>query len=137
MCVRDGKNIKRAVCDEKFKVFSKPKFYVKKFKMILFLILKLFIIIIFLTSFLYYYRSYYLKQPCLLTSPIKICKKYFSDRHHLTAPSVSRTHQPDCLPTESADRNASIRLEFDVSDFFAFGSPLGILQAYRKIQVNF
>ncbi|XP_059092969.1 protein retinal degeneration B-like isoform X1 [Tigriopus californicus] len=26
------------------------------------------------------------------------------------------------------------RLDFDVSDFFAFGSPLGILLAYRKIQ---
>ena len=27
------------------------------------------------------------------------------------------------------------RFDFDVSDFFAFGSPLGLLLAYRKIQV--
>ena len=28
-----------------------------------------------------------------------------------------------------------IRFDFDVSDFFAFGSPLGMLLAYRKLQV--
>ena len=29
-----------------------------------------------------------------------------------------------------------IRFDFDVSDFFAFGSPLGMLLAYRKLQVS-
>ena len=28
------------------------------------------------------------------------------------------------------------RFDFDVSDFFAFGSPLGLLLAYRKVQVH-
>ena len=32
---------------------------------------------------------------------------------------------------------ASIALDFDVTDFFVFGSALGNVLAYRKIRVNF
>ena len=56
------------------------------------------------------------------------------DRHHLSAPL--RSHSELSSSESASDRNASVRFDFDVTDFFAFGSPLGILLAYRKIQVG-
>ena len=51
-------------------------------------------------------------------------------------------HDPQFFQSENqaseqlAERTNSTRFDFDVSDFFAFGSPLGIILAYRKIQVS-
>ena len=45
--------------------------------------------------------------------------------------------QSENQPSEQlAERTNSTRFDFDVSEFFAFGSPLGIILAYRKIQVS-
>ena len=42
------------------------------------------------------------------------------------------TLRKDC----NADQDCKIRFDFDVSDFLSFGSPLGMLLAYRKVQVK-
>lgn len=41
------------------------------------------------------------------------------------------------LSSTTTQVNEEIRFDFDVSDFFAFGSPLGMLLAYRKLQVMY
>jgi hypothetical protein len=45
----------------------------------------------------------------------------------------NRQRSPEFFPiTEGAE--AKPRLDFEVTDFFSFGSPLGMLLAFRKIQ---
>ncbi|CAH0548015.1 unnamed protein product [Brassicogethes aeneus] len=46
---------------------------------------------------------------------------------HLVAPSPRRRS------SSTSDQSGQIKLEFDVSDFFMFGSPLALVLAYRKI----
>ena len=61
--------------------------------------------------------------------------------YHFTVVDVI-LHDPQFFQSENqpseqlAERTNSTRFDFDVSDFFAFGSPLGIILAYRKIQVS-
>ena len=45
---------------------------------------------------------------------------------HLSTPTLRK----DCNADDS-----KLRFDFDVSDFLSFGSPLGMLLAYRKVQV--
>ena len=66
-----------------------------------------------------------------------ISKLFFSGNHqppqkqcHLSALSIRKENS-------STEILIGPRFDFDVSDFFAFGSPLGLLLAYRKIQVNY
>ena len=50
--------------------------------------------------------------------------------------SIRKDHVPLSSSTSTSTQvNEEIRFDFDVSDFFAFGSPLGMLLAYRKLQV--
>ena len=73
---------------------------------------------------------------------VKICSMMHFDsivggHHHplLKQTSLLSTHsvKRDQL---SQDYLHGPRFDFDVSDFFAFGSPLGLLLAYRKVQVH-
>ena len=63
-------------------------------------------------------------------------KTFFPGNHqppqkqcHLSALSIRKENS-------STEILIGPRFDFDVSDFFAFGSPLGLLLAYRKIQVQ-
>ncbi|XP_040577128.1 protein retinal degeneration B isoform X4 [Lepeophtheirus salmonis] len=54
---------------------------------------------------------------------------YQQSRSHLSTPQVQCSRKACDIYEERCSR-----LDFEVSDFFTFGSPLGILLAYRKIQ---
>lgn len=65
---------------------------------------------------------------------------YFAGNHQppsLLKSSVGHlsTLRKDGHNSSDADNSAKPRFDFDVSDFFSFGSPLGMLLAYRKVQV--
>lgn len=49
---------------------------------------------------------------------------------HLTAPPPRRRS------SSTSDQSGQIKLEFDVTDFFMFGSPLALVLAYRKISAT-
>ncbi|XP_049819691.1 protein retinal degeneration B-like isoform X2 [Aethina tumida] len=49
---------------------------------------------------------------------------------HLIAPSPRRRS------SSTSDPSGQIKLDFDVSDFFMFGSPLALVLAYRKISAS-
>ncbi|KAJ8922249.1 hypothetical protein NQ315_004186 [Exocentrus adspersus] len=49
---------------------------------------------------------------------------------YLTAPSPRRRS------SSTSDHSGQIKLEFDVTDFFMFGSPLALVLAYRKISAQ-
>ncbi|XP_018573304.1 protein retinal degeneration B isoform X2 [Anoplophora glabripennis] len=49
---------------------------------------------------------------------------------YLTAPSPRRRS------SSTSDQSGQIKLEFDVTDFFMFGSPLALVLAYRKISAQ-
>lgn len=49
---------------------------------------------------------------------------------YLTAPSPRRRS------SSTSDQPGQIKLEFEVTDFFMFGSPLALVLAYRKISAQ-
>lgn len=77
----------------------------------------------------------------LLTS--SMMSKLFSGNHQHPPSSLLlkssgghlSTLRKDGHNSSDADNSAKPRFDFDVSDFFSFGSPLGMLLAYRKVQV--
>ncbi|XP_043462578.1 protein retinal degeneration B isoform X2 [Leptopilina heterotoma] len=52
------------------------------------------------------------------------------DSKHLSAPSPRRRS------SSTSDHSQQCKLEFEVSEFFMFGSPLGLVLSYRKISSN-
>lgn len=51
---------------------------------------------------------------------------HINETGHLTAPSPRRR-------SSSTSEQSQMKLDFDVTDFFMFGSPLALVLAYRKI----
>lgn len=63
-------------------------------------------------------------------APSSACHEY-GDGHLTTMAAI---HPPTRRRSScSSDQSQVIRFEFEVSDFFAFGSPLGLVLAFRRI----
>lgn len=53
-----------------------------------------------------------------------------NDTGHLIAPS------PRSRSSSTSEQSSQAKFEFDVSDFFMFGSPLALVLAYRKLSTS-
>lgn len=58
---------------------------------------------------------------------LKLDEVHINESGHLTAPPPRRRS------SSNSDQQGQTKLEFEVSDFFMFGSPLALVLAYRKI----
>ncbi|XP_056630466.1 protein retinal degeneration B isoform X1 [Diorhabda sublineata] len=74
------------------------------------------------------YASRHGSENSILDSDLqKLDEVHINESGHLTAPTPRRRS------SSTSDQQGQIKLEFEVSDFFMFGSPLALVLAYRKI----
>ncbi|XP_022246959.1 protein retinal degeneration B-like isoform X2 [Limulus polyphemus] len=81
------------------------------------------------------------RRPGTVTSSIRTYRKSYShpkdaDSTNYDAASYTRLLSaplPRRSSSTSSDQSIQHKIEFEVSDFFMFGSPLGMIMAYRKI----
>ncbi|KAB0792480.1 hypothetical protein PPYR_14439 [Photinus pyralis] len=75
------------------------------------------------------YQSRHGSENSILDSDILVIKDevQVNESGHLTAPSPRRRS------SSTSDQSSLPKFEFDVSDFFMFGSPLALVLAYRKM----
>ncbi|XP_057661386.1 protein retinal degeneration B isoform X6 [Diorhabda carinulata] len=73
------------------------------------------------------YASRHGSENSILDSDLQKYEVHINESGHLTAPTPRRRS------SSTSDQQGQIKLEFEVSDFFMFGSPLALVLAYRKI----
>ncbi|XP_023026564.2 retinal degeneration B isoform X1 [Leptinotarsa decemlineata] len=76
------------------------------------------------------YSSRHGSENSILDSDLQKDDVQINESGYLAAPSPRRRS------SSTSDQAGQIKLEFDVTDFFMFGSPLALVLAYRKISSN-